>query len=246
MGHHRLRAQGLGRRLVEAAEAEAEARGCRTVVVSSHSFQAPAMYRRLGYAEIGAADDAPIGARHFYFQKVLCEELRRTPRAVYSVNAKVLDDTIAELGVARDFQRTTRTRFVAGPTPTGQTSEGTAVHGEARRRVRGNFGNSAARPSTPTVATSGVSPVTVKTIVEPWAARRPSCRRRTASAFGGMRPSGKIRDRTFEQAGPFERFADVLVVVPAVEDADLHELPVRARAFGREALLVPLLRRAGR
>jgi ribosomal protein S18 acetylase RimI-like enzyme len=66
-----LRAQGLGRRLVEAAEAEAKARGCRTVVVSSHSFQAPAMYRRLGYAEIGAADDAPIGARHFYFQKVL-------------------------------------------------------------------------------------------------------------------------------------------------------------------------------
>ena len=65
------RAQGLGRRLVEAAEAEAEARGCRTIVVSSHSFQAPAMYRHLGYAEIGAADDAPIGARHFYFQKVL-------------------------------------------------------------------------------------------------------------------------------------------------------------------------------
>ena len=72
----------LGQRLLEAAEAEAKARGCRTIVVSSHEFQAPDMYRRLGYEEIGVAVDAPIGARHFHFQKVLCR------RADQSVNAR--------------------------------------------------------------------------------------------------------------------------------------------------------------
>src|SRR5438874_2192710 len=44
-------------------------------------------------------------------------------------------------------------------------------------------------------------------------------------------------------AGAADGFPDVLVVVPAVEDADLHELAVRAGAFGRESLAVPVLLR---
>ena len=62
------------------------------------------------------------------------------------------------------------------------------------------------------------------------------------SALVGMRPSERSATVAFEEPGPVERFADVLVVVPAVEHADLHELPVRAGAFGREPFLVPLRR----
>ena len=43
------RRQGLGARLVRAFEARAQARGCRTVYLTTFSFQAPAFYRSLGY-----------------------------------------------------------------------------------------------------------------------------------------------------------------------------------------------------
>ena len=52
----------------------------------------------------------------------------------------------------------------------------------------------------------------------------------------------KIGDRAFEIAGPVEGLAHVLLVVPAVEHADGHELAVRARAFGCEAFAIPVLR----
>ena len=51
-----------------------------------------------------------------------------------------------------------------------------------------------------------------------------------------------VGDGPVEEPGPFERLADVLVVVPAVEQPDLHEQPVRARALGGEPLAVPVLR----
>jgi ribosomal protein S18 acetylase RimI-like enzyme len=65
------RGSGLGTRLLAAAEAEAKARGCRTIVLDSHEFQAPDLYRRLGYEEVGVSVDTPIGFRQFFFQKVL-------------------------------------------------------------------------------------------------------------------------------------------------------------------------------
>ena len=57
--------------MVAAAEQEARRRGCRTVVLSTHEFQAPEFYRRLGYVEVGLVHDAPVGHRDFLFQKVL-------------------------------------------------------------------------------------------------------------------------------------------------------------------------------
>jgi GNAT superfamily N-acetyltransferase len=66
-----LRGRGLGRRLLEAAEAEASARGCTTIVTSSHEFQAPNLYAKLGYRRVGRTDDTPVGYQEFLFQKRL-------------------------------------------------------------------------------------------------------------------------------------------------------------------------------
>ena len=44
------RRQGIGARLVRELERHAEARGCRTFYLYTFSFQAPGLYRALGYA----------------------------------------------------------------------------------------------------------------------------------------------------------------------------------------------------
>lgn len=66
-----LRGKGLGRTLLEAAEAEARERGCSSIVVSSHEFQAPGFYANLGYHPVGATEDTPVGDRELHFQKRL-------------------------------------------------------------------------------------------------------------------------------------------------------------------------------
>ena len=86
---------------------------------------------------------------------------------------------------------------------------------------------------------SGALPATSNTTVVP-PVRPPSSRRRT-EALSGIRQR-EVGNRALEDAGPVERLSDVLVVIPAVEHADRHELAVRTRTFGRETLAVPLLR----
>jgi GNAT superfamily N-acetyltransferase len=68
-GDHRGR--GLGTRLMDVAEAEVAARGCRQVVLSSHSFQAPAFYRARGYHETGRTDGYPLGHAQVHLAKRL-------------------------------------------------------------------------------------------------------------------------------------------------------------------------------
>jgi GNAT superfamily N-acetyltransferase len=65
------RGAGLGSRLLEAAEKEATARGCTRMVVSTHTFQAPEMYRRRGYVEYGRVDAYPRGHAHVHLVKEL-------------------------------------------------------------------------------------------------------------------------------------------------------------------------------
>jgi ribosomal protein S18 acetylase RimI-like enzyme len=67
----RQRGEGLGRRLVQAAEREAAARGCRVVRVNTHTFQAPGFYRKLGYEQIGFADGTPAGHGEAFLAKAL-------------------------------------------------------------------------------------------------------------------------------------------------------------------------------
>ena len=63
------RGRGLGRALLMAAEAEAARRGCATIVLDTHSFQAPEFYRRLRYTQVGETLDTPLGFSQVLFQK---------------------------------------------------------------------------------------------------------------------------------------------------------------------------------
>ena len=65
------RGEGLGTKLLAAAEQEARARGCERVVLSSHSFQAPAFYRKRGYIRVGEAEGCPAGHSNIFMAKLL-------------------------------------------------------------------------------------------------------------------------------------------------------------------------------
>ena len=62
---------GLASRLLRAAEQEALARGCRKVVLSTHSFQAPGFYSRHGYVAAGEFSDYPLGHSSLFLEKRL-------------------------------------------------------------------------------------------------------------------------------------------------------------------------------
>jgi GNAT superfamily N-acetyltransferase len=63
---------GWGARLLEAAEREARDRGCRQVLVSSFTFQAPHFYARHGYVEFARSPDLPVeGEADVHFLKLL-------------------------------------------------------------------------------------------------------------------------------------------------------------------------------
>jgi len=65
------RAGGLGRHLVAAFEREAARRGCSLVALSSHSFQAPGFYQKLGYEQWAVLDGYPSPHRECYLKKRL-------------------------------------------------------------------------------------------------------------------------------------------------------------------------------
>ncbi|MBK8027265.1 MAG: GNAT family N-acetyltransferase, partial [Chloroflexi bacterium] len=66
-----LRKQGYGTRLLQAAEAEAKEKGCRSAFLETHSFQAPDFYRRLGFQPVGQLSDYPPGHAYFIMWKPL-------------------------------------------------------------------------------------------------------------------------------------------------------------------------------
>lgn len=65
------RRRGLGTRLMQMAEAEARARGCRGALVDTFSFQARPFYERLGYRVFATVEDYPPGHCCYSMQKRL-------------------------------------------------------------------------------------------------------------------------------------------------------------------------------
>ena len=65
------RKQGLGTRLLAAAEQEARRRACRQMLLMTFNFQAPAFYAKHGFEVVAVVDDHPHGHKNMLLRKRL-------------------------------------------------------------------------------------------------------------------------------------------------------------------------------
>lgn len=65
------RGKGLGSKLLRSAEVEAIGRGCRLILLATHSFQAPGFYQRHGFSRVATVDGYPAGHSEIFMVKHL-------------------------------------------------------------------------------------------------------------------------------------------------------------------------------
>lgn len=68
------RGKGLGAPLLRAAEGHALRRGCRQILLCSHSFQAPGFYVKHGFRQVARIEDYPLGHADIFLAKRLVPE----------------------------------------------------------------------------------------------------------------------------------------------------------------------------
>lgn len=66
-----LRKHGYGSQLVQTAEAQAKAYGCRGIFLETFSFQARPFYEKLGYVVFNEIADYPPGHTYYFLRKML-------------------------------------------------------------------------------------------------------------------------------------------------------------------------------
>ena len=69
----KVRGNGVGKMLLEEAEAEARGKGCVSILVRSYSFQAPHFYEKFGYKVQHVLNDFPKGHNYYILVKELAE-----------------------------------------------------------------------------------------------------------------------------------------------------------------------------
>jgi ribosomal protein S18 acetylase RimI-like enzyme len=69
-----IRNQGIGSRLLHAAETEAVRRQCKFCHLETHDFQAPGFYRKHGYKVFAKLPDLPPGHIKLFLKKRLTRE----------------------------------------------------------------------------------------------------------------------------------------------------------------------------
>lgn len=67
----KCRKQGIGSKLLKAAEEEAQKRGCHSVHLDTMSWQAPEFYKMHGYKIISELENIPAGNKKFHLIKEL-------------------------------------------------------------------------------------------------------------------------------------------------------------------------------
>ncbi|QVN21111.1 GNAT family N-acetyltransferase [Burkholderia pyrrocinia] len=65
------RGQGTGTRIMDLAEAEAVARGCRSAWLDTFDFQARPFYEKRGHVRFGERPDYPVGHTRIFLTKKL-------------------------------------------------------------------------------------------------------------------------------------------------------------------------------
>lgn len=68
-----LRGEGVGSKLIEAAEQQALASGCRFARVDTFSFQARPFYEKLGYQLQMTLHNYPVEHERYFFTKILTD-----------------------------------------------------------------------------------------------------------------------------------------------------------------------------
>jgi GNAT superfamily N-acetyltransferase len=77
--YERFRKAGIGRELMQRAEAEAITSDCDAIFLDTFDFQARGFYEKLGFTVFGVLDNYPPGHQRFYMVKPVGQTVRCPP-----------------------------------------------------------------------------------------------------------------------------------------------------------------------